>query len=189
MNKDFFNKDTITVAKNLLGKILQIDSAEGTTSGIIVETEAYLHNDPAAHSFKGPNLKNASLFKPAGTAYIYFTYGMYYCFNVATNQEGVGEGVLIRAVEPLAGVELMKKRRGIDDLHNLANGPAKLVIALGIKKEMNGTPIGERIKILDQNLNKKDKLEIVETTRIGISKAKEEKLRFYIKNNPFVSKK
>jgi DNA-3-methyladenine glycosylase len=186
MNTDFFKQSTTDVAKQLLGKVLKVETFEGIASGIIVETEAYLHNDPAAHSFRGPNLKNASLFKQAGTVYIYFTYGMYYCFNVATNIEGIGEGVLIRAIEPIQGLSLMKKRRGIDDLKNLTNGPAKLVIALGIKKDMNGTTIGEQIKI--ENSDSKG-FDIVETVRVGISKAQEEKLRFYIKDNPYVSKK
>lgn len=184
-----FNKKTVDIAKDLLGCYIIHDSSEGITLGKIVETEAYLASDPASHSFKGKTKRNEAMFGKPGTAYVYFTYGMYYCFNIVTNKEGIGEAVLIRAIEPIEGIDLMKKRRNVEE-NKLTNGPAKLVIALGITKEHN------KIDLLDKKSPlrietpiKKEKIEIVETKRIGISKGMESPHRFYIKGNPFVSVK
>ena len=107
INRLFFEKPTVKVAEDLLGCYL----INGNCAGKIVETEAYLEDDPGSHSFKGKTNRNEKMFGEAGKAYIYFTYGMYYCFNVVTNKEGKGEAVLIRALEPVSEIELMKKRR------------------------------------------------------------------------------
>jgi len=107
----FYEQDTITVAKRLLGCYLVHLEGEETTLGRIVETEAYLVHDPAAHSFIGKTKRNSVLFGPVGHAYVYFIYGMHYCFNVVTGREGMGEAVLIRALEPLQGMLVMRKRR------------------------------------------------------------------------------
>ena len=141
--KSFFNKSTLDIAKGLLGKYIIHQTKEGLVAGKIVETEAYLIDDPASHSFNGETNRNKSMFMKAGTSYVYFTYGMYHCFNVVTNKEGVGEAVLIRALEPVEGLEVMKRNRGkkgteFSDARNLCSGPAKLVIALGITKEHDG---------------------------------------------------
>lgn len=188
ITKSFFNQNTIKVAKALLGCYLTHKTREGTTIGRIVETEAYLANDPASHSFKGKTKRNASMFGQSGRAYIYFTYGMHHCFNVVTRPKGIGEAVLIRALEPVSGLELMKKRRKISEIHNLCNGPAKLVQAMEITGEMNGTDLTKsKLRIISgENIAEKD---IVKTKRIGISKAPNLKLRFYIKSNKFVSRK
>jgi DNA-3-methyladenine glycosylase len=184
MEKDFFNKSTIEVAKSLLGCYL----VHGKTTGKIVETEAYLEDDPASHSFKGKTKRNSPMFNKAGTAYVYFTYGMHNCFNVVTNVKGKGEAVLIRSLEPTKGIGLMKKRRCTENIRNLCNGPAKLVQAMAISIKHNNTDlINGNLKILSRN--KKENFEIVQSKRIGIKKGSELQYRFYIKGNKFVSKK
>lgn len=182
----FYRGSAVKVAQKLLGMYLASYSPEGVTVGRIVETESYLGiNDPASHSFKGPTKRNAPMFGRPGHAYVYFTYGMHYCFNVVTGQEGVGEAVLIRALEPLTGIELMKRRRGIEDSPRLCNGPAKLTQALGINLQSNGTDLTEGpIKIL---AGTRKGLKIITSTRIGISRARELPLRFFLQDNRFVS--
>ncbi len=187
IRKTFFEDSTINVAKKLLGSYLVHESPDGRTVGKIVETEAYLWDDPASHSFVGATKRNAAMFGPAGTAYVYFTYGMYYCFNVVTNKEGIGEAVLIRALEPISGVELMKKRRGVEDVRKLCAGPGRLVIAMGIGKEKNGLSLfdGELRIELPEKLSH---IEVIEGERIGISKGVEMPHRFYLKGSMFVSR-
>ena len=187
VSQRFFARSTQEVARALLGCILLHQTKEGVTSGIIVETEAYLQNDPANHAFRGMTQRNAAMFGPAGHAYVYFTYGMHYCFNVVTNREGIGEAVLIRALEPLEGIEMMKKRRGIKDVHQLCNGPAKLVQALGITKAHNGCSLlrGE-LRIMVPK--KKKSFEIAQTTRIGVANAAHLPLRFFVKGSQWVSR-
>jgi len=175
LSKAFFNKSTLNVAKGLLGKYLLHHTKAGIIAGKIVETEAYLKDDPASHSFNGRTMRNSSMFKEAGTSYVYFTYGMYHCFNVVTNKEGVGEAVLIRALEPVEGIEIMKKNRGITDTQNLCSGPAKLFIALGITKEYDGLDLLSKDSSLkltegEEKIGIKESFEVIETTRIGISK-------------------
>lgn len=191
----FYGQDTITVAKNLLGCYLVHLEGEETTLGRIVETEAYLVNDPAAHSFIGKTKRNSVLFGPVGHAYVYFIYGMHYCFNVVTGQEGKGEAVLIRALEPLQGIALMKKRRRIEKLALLCNGPARLTEALDITLLLNGIPLFDSgpIQIWSpESLPSSPVIgdaDIVQTTRIGIVKARELPLRFYLKGNSYISRK
>jgi DNA-3-methyladenine glycosylase len=183
----FYNKKTEVVAKKLLGKYLFLKKNDSIISGMIVETEAYLHDDPASHSFKGLTERNKPMFGAPGHAYVYFIYGAHFCFNVVTGPAGFGEAVLIRALEPLTGIEKMQKNRGTKDLKNLTNGPAKLAEAFGIDKKLNGSSlINGPLRIYDVKIKEP---EIVKTTRIGISKAQGRLLRFYIKDNPFVSKK
>ncbi|MDP3727967.1 MAG: DNA-3-methyladenine glycosylase [bacterium] len=185
MLQKLFKKDTKDFAQELLGMYLIHESPEGKTIGKIVETEAYLWNDPAAHSFRGKTMRNSPMFGKPGTAYVYFTYGMHYCFNVVTANVGIGEAVLIRALEPIEGIELMKKRRKREDLYNLCNGPAKLVQAMGISKEHNTHFLLHKPLYLEER--KKEMFSIVKKTRIGISLAKNKLFRFYIKGNDFVS--
>lgn len=154
-------------------------------SGYIVETEAYRADDPASHSYRGLTDSNKPLFYSAGAVYVYFTYGMHYCLNIVTGVKGEGEAVLIRALEPVDGIALMKKRRKTQILNNLTNGPGKLAQAFGIDKSFNGTNIFDGPIFLQKGITPK---EIAIDKRIGITKAVENEWRFYIKDNPFVSR-
>jgi DNA-3-methyladenine glycosylase len=190
----FYEQDTITVAKKLLGCYLMHLEGEGTTLGRIVETEAYLVNDPAAHSFIGKTKRNSVLFGPVGHVYVYFIYGMHYCVNVVTGQEGAGEAVLIRALEPLRGIAVMQQRRKTEKLTLLCNGPARLTEALAITLPLNGISLFDGpLQIWSADSLSSSPMigdaEIVQTTRIGIVKATELPLRFYLKGNRYISQK
>ena len=184
LSESFFNKSTLKTAKDLLGKYLVHQNLVGK----IVETEAYLKNDPASHSFKGKTERNKSVFGRLGTAYVYFTYGMHHCFNVVTNK-GFGEAILIRALEPISGIKIMQKNRKLNDVKNLCNGPAKLTLALGINRTNDGVNLLDKNSSLRLMQDKKEKFEIFATNRIGISQAKEKLYRFYVKDSEFVSRK
>ena len=187
--KEFYLQKTIIVAKKLLGSYLVRIYKNNILVGKIVETEAYLgFKDPACHSYKGKTERCRVMFGEGGHFYVYFVYGFYHCLNVVTEKEGVPEAVLIRALEPIEGVEIMKKLR--KGRRNLTSGPGVLCEALKIDKNFNGHPVWEEplqiYNSLDQNF------EILQTKRIGVDyagKAKDWKLRFFIKNNPYVSKK
>ncbi|MCR4416871.1 MAG: DNA-3-methyladenine glycosylase [Ignavibacteria bacterium] len=190
VNPDFFKGPTEKVAKKLLGKILVRVIKGKILSGKIVETEAYLdENDLASHSAVGMTERNKVMFGEAGLAYVYFTYGMHYCFNVVTGEKGKGSAVLIRAIEPIEGIDLMKKFRRKEDLNILTNGPAKLCQALNIDKRLNGVDLKSSNEIFIAEPFNKENFEIVVSKRIGIEKSKDLPLRFYIKENKFVSKK
>ncbi len=199
--------DTLTLAQRLLGCELVHESREGTTAGIIVETEGYLTDDPACHAYRRATNRNAAMFGPAGTLYVYQIYNHYHCINIVSGPAGVGEAVLIRALEPTQGIELMAHRRNeafrtgferyrnntIDPqtpigLKNLANGPAKLVIALGIgRAEHNfASLITGDISVCGPVW---PDVEQVTTTRIGIKFGADLPYRYYVKGNRFVSKK
>lgn len=188
------HSDTVAAAKSLLGSVLCHETPEGTAAGRIVETEAYLFGDPACHASRGMTPRNAIMFGPPGRAYIYFVYGMYHCFNVVTRPKGVGEAVLIRALEPLEGIDLMRKRRRTDNLHHLCNGPAKLVQALGIDRGQNGEDLRRgKLRLLSAQSypgwNTRQPPDLKSAPRIGISAAVDWPLRFYVAGNPFVSRK
>jgi DNA-3-methyladenine glycosylase len=190
LTKNFYTQDTITVAKALLGTYLVHESKEGITVGRIVETEAYLWGDPACHAYRRKTKRNATMFGPAGNAYVYQIYGIHYCINVVTAPEGVGEAVLIRALEPINGIDLMQLRRGIEVWKNLCNGPGKLVQAMGISRSMDGISLlGEDIYILSADTlpDKNTKFDMITTTRIGITQGIELPYRFYISGNACVS--
>lgn len=172
-------------ARSLLGWKLVHDSIEGRTSGYIVETEVYDEHDPASHAFGGIRKRNAAMFEAAGTIYVYFTYGMHYCMNIVTGDKGLGQGVLIRALQPLEGLDIMQRRRGIESKHQLTNGPAKLTQAMGVTKQNYGQSIFHGDIYLEPGI---PALSVVQTTRIGISKAKELPWRFYLADNPYVSR-
>ncbi|MDR0496679.1 MAG: DNA-3-methyladenine glycosylase [Treponema sp.] len=195
LGQKFFNQPTIELAKALLGKYLVL----GNLRGKIVETEAYLfHNDPGCHASRGLTARNAPMFGPAGYTYVYFIYGMYHCLNIVSGKTGEGEAVLIRALEPIEGLETMKKRREpapkpdraevplckTQKIENLCNGPGKLTQAFGITKKHNNLSLltGEL-----QIHNSREKPEIQITRRIGLSVGQDLELRFYIKGSKFVS--
>jgi DNA-3-methyladenine glycosylase len=165
-------------------------------AGIIVETEAYLHNDPASHSFHGPTQRNSVMFGPGGHLYVYFTYGMHYCANVVTGPAGKGEAVLIRAVEPIDGIEWMRQRRfpngskgELDQRSRIAltNGPAKFAQAFGITREENGFDVLNSSVVITNGITVARTM-IASTERIGISKAAEKRWRYYVKGNAWVSR-
>lgn len=191
----FYHGSTVAIAKRLLGVYLVANSATGTTAGRIVETEAYLSkNDPACHAAHGETKRNRAMFGAPGTAYIYLIYGMYHCFNVVTRPAGCGEAVLIRALEPVSGIELMQKRRKKEKLTDLCSGPGKLVQAQGIAIALNGTSLDGPKLYLTRTLNglptgkRRPGEKIVTSTRIGIRTGADLPLRFYIGSSPFISR-
>lgn len=187
LSRSFFEGKTVEeLANTLLGCELVHKTPEGITAGIIVETESYHETDEASHTYKNRSARVEAMFGPPGHAYIYFTYGVHWCFNITAEEEGVGAGVLIRALEPSQGIQLMKLRRKKENTRELCNGPAKLVQAMGISKSDYGRSLynGE----LYINRTKMKDFEIVFGPRIGISKAVEKPWRFWIKDNKFVSR-
>lgn len=174
-----------TAAKELLGYVLVHQNPAGILSGKIVETEAYDERDPASHTFRGPTKRNQPMFGPAGTIYIYFTYGMHYCLNIVAGAVGQGEAVLIRALEPMEGIEQMRVNRGNRPDHELTNGPAKLVQALGVSPNLNGAMLGNELRLVPTA----SPVKIIQTTRIGTQQAKETPWRFYVADSPFVSRR
>ena len=179
--REFYQKDTVTVAKNLLGKRIVRKIGRQEVSGIITETEAYRHkDDPASHAFGKVTERNKVMFGDAGIAYVYFTYGMYYCFNVVARHPKTAAGaVLIRAIEPEKGIKTMQKNRNGKDLKNLTNGPAKLTQALEITKEHYGIDLTKPSKIyITEGITPKKKFA---SKRIGIKKATDKLWNFKIK--------
>lgn len=180
VSKEFFKRDALVVAKELLGKVVSFNG----TSGMIVETEGY-KSDPASHGYK-ITPRSEIMLKSYGHVYVYLVYGMYYCINFTTNKGEVG-AVLIRALEPLEGIDKMKKNRKTDNLHNLMSGPGKLCQAMGVSKKQNNSLVGKDVKVFHYK-KFKDK-EIVTSGRIGIKEEKVLDWRFYVKESGFVSKK
>lgn len=178
---------SVDAAHRLLGGRLIREINGKMLIGKIVETEAYDQSDAASHSYKGETPRTRIMFGPAGFAYVYFTYGMHYCFNVTTGLPGHGSAVLIRALEPLAGIETMQQHRAREEMTKLTNGPAKLCQALAIDRTFNGhnlTLAPLRIDLGPQIGNE----HVIQTTRIGITRDTDKPWRFYIKDSSFVSK-
>lgn len=187
--QSFFTQDALTLCSELLGCELVHQTTDGTTSGIIVETEAYSQDDAASHSYNGETPRTKVMFGPGGYAYVYFTYGMHYCFNVVSGLDGHGQAVLIRALQPLEGIELMQFRRKKNLQKELCNGPAKLVQAMGITKQDYGRPLYEGDLFIKKSLNTDIAPGNIATgPRIGISKEIDKPWRYWIKHNRFVSR-
>ncbi len=183
LSRDFFLQPTLTVAEQLLGKHLVFTSVVGTLIGEINETEAYTEDDPASHSFKGLTQRNASMYRLGGVSYIYQIYGVYFCFNVVTQTEGVGEAVLIRGVTPIAGIDQMMQNRHVKNVFqktdNLTNGPGKLCQAFGLTKVWDGIDMVESTSLYIEDTGKKySQVEL--TPRIGITQATDRLWRFKV---------
>jgi len=184
LSRSFYNRPTLLVAKELLGTFLVHQmNAHQQLIGKIVETEAYIgEDDPACHAARGRTSRTEIMYGPPGYAYIYFIYGMYYCLNAVTEREGFPAAVLIRAVQPVAGVELMQELRGNARPRELANGPGKLCQAFGLDKSLNGADLcGSKLFIATGSSPEPD--EIATSPRIGIRAGKEHPWRFYIKRD------
>jgi len=196
LTADFYRRDALTVARELLGKILVRKTNGKTLSGIIAEVEAYKGSvDEAAHTFRGKTKRNEIMFEEGGYLYVYFTYGAHFCCNVVTGGKDEGEAVLLRALEPKDGIEVMAANRGYSgeeitrkDLLNLTSGPGKICQALNINRADNGTNLlGGDIYLLDGEKLPDNRVEVCK--RIGITKSVDLPWRFYIKDNPYISKK
>jgi DNA-3-methyladenine glycosylase len=183
----FLNTSAQDAARRLLGCVLERRIGGTVIRARIVETEAYDQSDAASHSYKGTTKRTKIMFGPAGYLYVYFTYGMHYCCNVVVGEEGEGAAVLIRAVEPLIGEDEMARRRNGKTGVGISNGPAKLCQALDINMAMNGHDLSTQPLLLISQPAVKDD-EIVQTTRVGLSRAVDVPWRFYLKNNKYVSK-
>ncbi len=184
--EEFFLKDAVTLAPALLGCLLRRDTPDGLITGIIVETESYTEDDPASHAFGGRTDRNWPMFEKGGMAYVYLIYGIHNCFNVTSGMENSGEAVLIRALQPVEGIGLMKKNRMIGRMTDLCSGPGKLCQALSINRSLSGISLmnGE---IQIQMPCFSEELDIVRTKRVGITKAAGLPRRFLIKNSKWVS--
>jgi DNA-3-methyladenine glycosylase len=200
LKAEFYDRDPRRVARALLGKLLVRRTAGGVLAGRIVETEAYLgQDDPAAHSAAGRTARNAVLFGPPGIAYVYFIYGNHYCLNVSCLPDGAAGGVLFRALEPVVGVEQMAEARGIEltkdvalrkisELRKISSGPGRMAEALDVTRERdNGKSLVSSrsdLRIVDDGYRVRG---VTVTPRIGIVKAAERPLRYFVTGNPFVS--
>ena len=185
----FFARDTERVARDLLGCVLESRVRGAVTAGRIVEVEAYVGpHDPAGHGYRGRRTRrNDRLFGPPGTAYVYFTYGMHWCFNAVTDRDGYPAAVLVRALEPLAGLQTMSRRRGTNRARDLCSGPAKLCQALGITGSLNGLTLRDRRLRILRGLPA-PRAGIVRGPRIGITRAVSWPLRFYLRGSAWVSR-
>ena len=190
--------DTLTLARKLLGCELVHESPDGITSGIIVETEAYLANDPACHAYNRRTPRTEPMYASAGTIYIYLIYGMYQCINVVSNVKDVGEAVLIRALQPVEGIDLMQQRRQLRktktdftirpvSLKELCRGPGKLVNAMGIERDAYNNHLFTEGPLYIKAADPVD-FEISSSARIGINVGVDLPYRFFIRNNQFVSR-
>jgi DNA-3-methyladenine glycosylase len=193
-NSSFYERPTEVVAKDLLGKKLvrtiRYNDKQFRLAGIIVETEAYGHsNDLASHAYVGPTVRNKIMFGDVGRAYVYFTYGNHYCLNVSARSSKVEAGaVLIRGIEPIEGVELMRQFRPVDDIFSLTSGPGKLTQALNITSSLNGTDMTNSESEMYIEFGKRPK-RIATTPRIGITRAVDREWRFVDRSSSFISRK
>jgi DNA-3-methyladenine glycosylase len=181
LRRSFFDRLVLEVAPELIGVSLLVNGVGGR----IVEVEAYHHTDPAAHSYRGPTDRNAVMFGPPGYAYVYRSYGIHWCLNFVCEAEGSASAVLIRALEPLAGIAAMRRSRGMPDARALCSGPGKLCEALGVSRRHNGLALDRPPFELRARV---EKPEIAVGPRIGITKAVDHPWRFGLKGSRFLSK-
>ena len=189
LSRDFYDRETEVVAQELLGAIIECSTPEGTASAMIVETEAYVgEHDLACHAAAGRTRRTEPLYGAPGMSYVYFIYGVHWCFNAVTRGEGLPSAVLVRAVEPLTGIALMKDRRGERPRDvDLTNGPGKLCEALGINGALNGLSLQRKPLVIREGRTVSAS-EIETTPRIGISRAVDWPLRYLIRGNSCVSR-
>jgi len=181
LRRSFFDRPVLKVAPELIGATLLVNGIGGR----IVEVEAYHHTDPAAHSYNGRTERNAVMFGPPGYAYVYRSYGIHWCLNFVCEEKGSASAVLIRALEPVAGIAAMRRRRGLVDERALCSGPGKLCDALGVSHRHNGLPLDRPPFELRA---RSESLDIVVGVRIGITKAIEHPWRYGLKGSRFLSK-
>jgi DNA-3-methyladenine glycosylase len=179
--KDFFARSVHEVAPELIGVTLLVDGVGGT----IVEVEAYDHEDPAAHGFRGRTERNASMFGPPGHAYVYRSYGIHWCLNLVCEQEGAASAVLVRALRPTHGVDLMRARRGLEQERLLCSGPGRLCQALGVTREHDGAALDDAPFRLDARTHSP---EIVTGPRVGITRAADRPWRYALAGSRFLSR-
>jgi DNA-3-methyladenine glycosylase len=182
LGRDFFARSVHEVAPELIGVALLADGVGGP----IVEVEAYDHEDPAAHGFRGRTERNASMFGPPGHAYVYRSYGIHWCVNLVCEPEGVASAVLVRALEPREGIEVMRARRGLDDPRLLCSGPGRLCQALGIRDEHDGLALDEPPFELRARGSAP---RIAVGPRVGITKAAEQPWRYTLAGSPYLSRR
>lgn len=186
LTPDVLPVETRALAQALLGCILVRESDDGTTAGCIVETEAYLPGDPACHAYRGKSLRNATLFGPPHRAYVYQIYGTSFCFNLSSELDGEGAGVLVRAVEPLEGLALMEKRRATRDARDLCRGPGRLCKAFAIDRSLDGVDPFTHPRLWLAHGGSRA-MRVRRSRRIGVTQAAHRRLRFYAAGSPYVS--
>jgi DNA-3-methyladenine glycosylase len=183
--------DTAELARFLIGKLVVRELPEGAASGRIVETEAYVIGDAAGHAYRGVTPRNRALFLERGHAYVYLAYGVSFMLNVSSEAPGIGAGVLIRALEPVEGVSIMRQNRGVERLLDLTRGPGRLAQALRIDPSLDGLDLCEEGPLWlardGRKLGAVEKTQIGESVRIGITKEAQRVRRFYLRGSPFVS--
>jgi len=190
LDRTFYERETITVAKELLGKLLVRRNNKDNMIGKIVEVEAYSgSDDPASHAYHGRTDRNYLMFGHGGYAYVYFIYGNHYCFNVTAKVGNNPGAVLIRALEPIDGIELMQANRHVKDLKNLTNGPGKLTKVMNITIKHSGLDLTKGEDLFLCEPKDKQRFEIVSTKRIGVKSGIDKLWRFYIKGNTFISRR
>jgi DNA-3-methyladenine glycosylase len=187
--RSFYARSALRVAPELLGRVLVRRLADGTRlAARLVETEAYLPDDPASHAFRGPTPRNEVMFGPPGRLYVYFTYGNHWMMNAVTGRVGEGTAVLLRAAEPLQGLEVMAGHRGRDHPRDLCSGPGKLAKAFGITGAQNGHDLvaGPDVYVLEGSPVARS--HVSRTTRVGVTLGAERRWRFIVTGDPFVSR-
>lgn len=193
--QSFFEPSAEIIAPALLGHWLIRNTPDGPCGGPIVETEAYLTSDPASHASAGETSRNRVMWGSPGRAYVYLIYGYHFCVNAVCRPTGTAEAVLIRAIEPALGEELMRRSRSVKHIHELSNGPAKVCQAMAIDRDLDGVSLCDADSPLfigsnpEVNRFRETRWPIVRATRIGITKAADSPLRFYLEGSPFVSRR
>jgi DNA-3-methyladenine glycosylase len=187
--RSFYARPSLEVARDLIGRLLVRPLPGGRLVGRIVESEAYQEGDPASHSFRGRTARNEVMFGRSGHLYVYFSYGMHFCMNVVTGRDGEGSAVLLRAVEPVEGIDWMLARRGLDDVRLLCAGPGRLTQAFGIDRAHNGADLvaGDVLFVASGSAVPEDRIGV--SPRVGLTLGVDRPWRFFEARSPFVSRR